>query len=222
MPIAVRSRHDPMPAIAPLPSLSVRAESNVAAMAQLQQRDEAEIERRFNARHRAYVACIDDRPVAWGWVATDTASIGELGFEFSLTTRERYLWNFVTLAPFRGRGIYPRLVDAIVRAESKTADRFWIAYAPENHASGAGVRRAGFVDVADLSFTTHGAPALHDILPGGARVAATVFGVAASTRPLAPCWRCEKSRVRDGRAERTCAAGECQCDYQVARSGCAA
>lgn len=222
MPIAVRSRIDPVPEIGALPHLTIRREYNAAVMAALQQRDVSDAERRFNEQHRAYIACLEDQPVAWGWVATNRAAIGELGFAFALPNRERYLWNFVTLAPFRGRGIYPRLVDAIVRQESASADRFWIVYAPENHASGAGVRRAGFVDVADLSFAPDGTPALYDLLPGGARIAASVLGVAASTTPLAPCWRCEKPRATDKRAGRSCATGQCRCDYQVPRSGCAA
>lgn len=222
MPIAVRSRRDPLPRMQALQSLTVSCESSASVMSMLQQRPQADIAQRFEEGHRAYVAYLDTTPVAWGWVATRTAAIGELGFSFRLLPHERYLWNFVTLAPYRGRGIYPRLVDAIVRAESAEADRFWIVYAPENRASGAGVHRAGFVDVADLSFTQHGAPALRDLLPGGARIAARVLGVAIDSKPLAPCWRCERSAATGTASGRSCAMGECQCDYQEPRSGCAA
>jgi hypothetical protein len=124
----------------------------------------------------------------------------------------------VTLAAYRGHGIYPRLLQAIVRAESAEADRFWIGYAPENHASGAGMRKAGFVDAAEMSFDAHGRPAVRAMIPGGERDAARVLGLPITTEPLAPCWRC----VRAGRSGMSCPEGSCRCDYQEPKSGCAA
>src|SRR4051812_38212641 len=131
MPFAARHRQDPTPTIDALPGLVVRRETRADAMAAVQGRAVDEIARRFDEGHRAYVALRDGEPAAWGWVATRTASIGELGAAFAIPRGERYLWNFVTLASHRGQGIYPRLLDAIVRAESREAERFWIAYAPE-------------------------------------------------------------------------------------------
>jgi GNAT superfamily N-acetyltransferase len=187
-------------------------------MAALQGRTETEMTRRFETGHRAYVAWRDGEPAAWGWVATRAAEIGELGSSFTIPAGERYLWNFVTLPAHRGAGIYPRLLEAIVRAESREAERFWIAYAPENHASRAGIRKAGFVDLAELSFDATGRPALTELLPGGARVAARVLGLPVAAHALAACWRC----VRAGRGPMACAPGQCRCDYQRPKSGCAA
>ncbi len=218
MPFAARHRSDPCPPMAPLPGLVVRREFETAVMARLQQRDAAEIARRFEHGHRAYVAWRDDEPAAWGWVATRSADIGELGASFAIPAGERYLWNFVTRAPHRGLGIYPRLLDAIVRSESREAERFWIAYAPENHASGAGIRKAGFVALAELSFDAAGSAALRGLVPGGGRVASRVLGLPEASDDLAPCWRC----VRAGRGSMACAPGRCRCDYQQPTSGCAA
>jgi GNAT superfamily N-acetyltransferase len=218
MPFAARHRRDPVPSLEPLAGLTVLREDDAEFMAALQGRTADEIARRFAAGHRVYVAWRDGTPAAWGWVATRAAEIGELGSAFSIPTGERYLWNFVTLAAHRGQGIYPRLLDAIVRAESREAERFWIAYAPENRASGAGIRKAGFVDLAELSFDTEGRAALRALMPGGARVASRVLGVPETPLALAPCWRC----VRAGRGSMSCAPDRCQCDYQVAKSGCAA
>jgi GNAT superfamily N-acetyltransferase len=218
MPFAARHRRDPVPSIEPLPSLVVRREDDAEFMAALQGRAPEEMARRFAAGHRAYVAWRDGSPAAWGWVATRSAEIGELGSSFAIPAGERYLWNFVTLATHRGQGIYPRLLDAIVRAESVDAERFWIAYAPENHASGAGIRKAGFVALAELSFDAHGRAALRAMIPGGARVASRVLGLPETPIALAPCWRC----VRAGRASMSCAPDRCACDYQVPKSGCAA
>lgn len=218
MPLAMRHRADPMPELAPLAGLTVSMESGVAVMAAVQQRDEADIARRLEQGHRAYVARRDGEAAAFGWVATRTATIGELGAAFDIPRGQRYLWNFVTLPAHRGLGVYPRLLQAIVRAESREADRFWIAYAPENHASGAGIRKAGFVDVAELSFDAAGQPALRALLAGGDRAASRLLGLPTRDAQLAPCWRC----VRAGRGAMACREGSCRCDYQVPASGCAA
>ena len=218
MPFAARHRTDPTPQLDRLPGLAVRREECALMMAALQGRTEAEIQRRFDAGHRAYVAWRDGVPAAWGWVATRTADIGELGASFTIPAGERYLWNFVTLPAHRGRGVYPRLLAAIVRAESREAERFWIAYAPENHASGAGIRKAGFVALAELSFDAGGRAALRELVPGGGRVASRVLGLPEATDDLAQCWRC----VRAGRGGMSCAPARCRCDYQIPTSGCAA
>ena len=215
--IALRHRSDPTPTLSPLAGLVVRCVDNAAVMSALQRRAQQDIQRRFDAGHRAYVALLHDVPAAFGWVATQSAEIGELGSTFEIPRGERYLWNFVTLEGFRGRGIYPRLVDAIVRAESREAEQFWIAYAPENHASGSGVRKAGFTALAELSFDTAGRPAVQSVVPGGARIVSRLLGLPEARAALTPCWRC----VRAGRGTMYCAPGECRCDYQVPASGCA-
>jgi hypothetical protein len=143
--------------------------------------------------------------------------IGEVGANFSVPHGERYLWNFVTLPTHRGLGIYPRLLREIVNAESREAERFWIAYAPENHASGSGITKAGFSTLAEMSFDSSGQPALRAIVPGGATIASRVLGLRETTDTLTPCWRC----VRAGRAGMFCAAGTCRCDYQQPLSSCA-
>ena len=216
--LALRHRSDPTPPLAALAGLVIRRETRASAMAVLQQRAELEMQRRLDVGHRAYVAYLNDAPAAFGWVATQSAELGELRSTFAVPNDERYLWNFVTLASFRGLGIYPRLVDAIVHAESREAERFWIAYAPENHASGSGIRKAGFTALAELSFDADGRPALRPIVPGGARIASRLLGLPESQDALTPCWRC----VRAGRGAMYCAPGECRCDYQVPASGCAA
>src|SRR3712207_4221113 len=129
MPLATRHRDDPAPGLAPLPPLVVRREENPQFMAALPGTPATEMARRFAAGHRAYAAWYDGVPAGWGWVATRAAEIGELGSAFTIPGGERYLWNFVTLPAHRGLGVYPRLLDAIVRAESVEAHRFWVAYA---------------------------------------------------------------------------------------------
>lgn len=217
MPFATRSGNDPMPMLAPLPSLEVHRVWDAAFMASLQSRAREEMEHRFEDGHRAYVAWWKEEPVAWGWVATRVASIGEIAASFDIPKGERYLWNFVTLASHRGLGIYPRLLQAIVRAESAQATRFWIGFAPENRASGAGIAKAGFTSSAEVSFDTAGRAAARALVPGGGAEVSRVLGIHETTEPLTPCWRC----IRAGRGAMACAEGSCACDYQVSESGCA-
>src|SRR5690349_17167180 len=101
MPFATRHRDDPSVALSPLDALEVHHVWDVAFMAELQQRREADIAERFANGHRPYVAWRNEEPAAFGWVATRTASIGELGTTFTIAERERYLWNFVTLPAHR-------------------------------------------------------------------------------------------------------------------------
>ncbi len=216
MALATRHRADPAPRLTPVPGLVIRREHDPQVMAALQGRTELEMERRLQAGHHPYVAVLHGAAAAWGWAATRTAEIGELASTVVIPEGERYLWNFVTLKAFRGMGIYPRLLDGIVEAEP--ARRFWIAYAPENHASGAGIRRAGFTDVAELSFDAEGRAALRSIAPGGARAASRVLGLPEAERELAQCWRC----ARAGRGPMACEAGRCPCDYQRPEHACAA
>jgi ribosomal protein S18 acetylase RimI-like enzyme len=217
MPIATRLRNDPMPQLAALIGLTVRHESDAAVMAAVQGKSEPDMTARFAAGHRAYVAMLNGQPAAFGWVGTRVASIGELQTEFTIPEGERYLWNFVTLESHRGLGIYPRLLQEIVRAEECDAERFWIIYAPENHASGSGIRKAGFMNVAELSFDAAGRPALQAMDPSGVIEASRVLGVPIATETLTQCWRC----ARAGRFNMRCAEGSCACDYQLPRSGCA-
>jgi ribosomal protein S18 acetylase RimI-like enzyme len=214
MPLALRYRHD-VPALRePLARLVVEREEDVALMAAIQGTNEEAIERRFNAGHRAYLAWWDGWPAAWGWVATRTAEIGELGSTFTIPEGERYLWNFVTLPAHRGKGIYPRLLDAIVQAEADEADCFWIVFAPENHASGAGIRKAGFTTVAELSYDSAGRPAVRSLAAGG-EAAALLLGLPLVTEELAPCWHCVRAARHPGTP---CRSGQCRCDYQKLRA----
>jgi len=221
MALALRHRDDSIAEMTPLPQLSVRRETDPAAMARLQGKSLEDMARRFELGHRAYVACWNDEPVSWGWVATREAEIGELRMRFGIPAGERYLWNFVTMPSRRGLGIYPRLLEAIVSAESDEAERFWIAYAPENHASGSGIRKAGFVTVAELSFDVMGRPALRVVAPDEV-AAARMFGVPMSDE-LSACWRCARAAASTQATQTSCTTtASCCCDYQRPEVTCAA
>jgi GNAT superfamily N-acetyltransferase len=147
---------------------------------------------RLNDGHLPYVARMNGQPVGYGWVATRKASIGELDLDFELPSGDRYLWDFATLPDWQGRGLYPRLLQTILERESKNAKRFWIIHAPENLPSGAGMNKAGFESVGQISFTTDGSVGLapySDSLDR-ARKGANLLGVPVIDSVLAPCWHC--------------------------------
>jgi GNAT superfamily N-acetyltransferase len=218
MPIAARHVKDAAPLLPALTTLTVRRTTSPILMSSLQQRRVDDMIERFAAGHRAYVAWYDGEPAAFGWVATRGGGIGELAVRFTLPARDAYLWNFVTVPAFRGLGIYPRLVDAIVRAETPYADRFWIIYAPENHASGSGIAKAGFTNLAELSFDANGRAAVRALIAGGGSAAAKLLGVPEISGDLSLCWRC----ARAGNMQSRCASGTCSCDYQNKEQACAA
>jgi GNAT superfamily N-acetyltransferase len=219
MALALRLKDDMAPEMTPLAELSVRQETDPAAMARLQGKPVDEMVRRFAGGDRAYIGCWNGEPVSWGWVATKKAEIGELRLSFAIPAGERYLWNFVTLRSHRGLGIYPRLLNEIVRAESNEAERFWIAYAPENRASGSGIRKAGFVTVAELSFDPKGRPAVEVVAPDEV-AAARMFGLPQASG-LSACWRC--ALVAPTASDTSCVTTKpCCCDYQRPEVSCAA
>jgi hypothetical protein len=171
-----------------------------------------EVKARRDAGHRPYIGRLDGRAVTYGWVATREASIGELGLVFRLSPEDRYLWDFATSSEWQGRGLYPRLLQTILIAESRSARRFWIIHAPENAPSGAGMQKAGLAPVGRLSFRPDGGVALASSgATERALAGADLLGVPLILDDLAPCWRCESAHGPDD-------GGACAC--RTAESGC--
>jgi GNAT superfamily N-acetyltransferase len=149
MPFGTWWRGDAFPNLPPLPAFSAYKEADAHAIVQLTGLSEREASKRLQAGHIAYVAAIGDSPAAYGWVATQTGGIVELQLTFSVAPGNRYLWDFLTLPHWRGRGIYPHLLQEIIRQE-QNVERFWIGYAPGNDVSAHGIEKAGFRIVGDL------------------------------------------------------------------------
>jgi GNAT superfamily N-acetyltransferase len=189
MALATWWRGDPVAALRPLPEFTVRLETDDAALAALNRISLDEVWGRRTGGHRPYVGYIDGAPVTYGWAAASSAEIGELRLRFALPDDTRYLWDFATLPAWQGRGLYPRLLQAIIAAEG--AARYWIIHAPENVPSGAGMRKAGFEAVGQLSFLPDGSAGLlpFDAAERGAAGAA-LLGVPLLDGGLSPCWRC--------------------------------
>jgi len=149
MPFGTWWRGDPLPALTPLPPFSARLSTDTQLIGRLTNLSAQEINARVQRGNHPYIAFVDDAPVAYGWAATQEGGIAELQFSFPIPARNCYLWNFLTLPQWRGRGIYPRLLQAII-SQQQLIDHFWIGFEPGNEASARGIKKAGFHLVSDL------------------------------------------------------------------------
>ena len=112
---------------------------------------------RVGMRHargcRSFAALDRGRLASYGWLSTRPEWIGELGREISPSTGEAYVWNCMTLPPFRRQGHYRALLQGIVaRARFEGLTRLWIG-SIETPAERADAD-AGFLPV--LHFTVTG------------------------------------------------------------------
>jgi GNAT superfamily N-acetyltransferase len=195
MAVATWWHGDSLPQLPPLPGFDAALTDNVPLAARLAQLNEQEVQTRMDGGHRLYVASLREIPISYGWVATRNASIGKLGITFQLPTKNLYLWDFATLPTWRGYGVYPQLLQVILKQEASSGDRFWIIYAPENHASERGIHKAGMSPVAELSFAVKGGAGLVPFAEiARAQTWADVVNIpllpAQQSDMLAPCWSC--------------------------------
>ena len=191
MALATWWRGDAVPTLSLLPGFRVEASHDAHMIAQITQLAPDEIRQRMYAGHQPYLAFVEQTPVGYGWMATQQASIGELGLQFALPETNRYLWDFATLPEWQGYGIYPRLLQHIVMQQSSTVERIWIIHAPENSPSGAGMTKAGLLPIGQLSFRSDGGVGLAPFdSRERARAGAALLGVPLIERVLAPCWSC--------------------------------
>jgi GNAT superfamily N-acetyltransferase len=153
-------RGDPLPALPPLDGLTVARADDADTIAAIARLSADEAHRRLTTGNRAYVARVHGAVVAHGWSATRAVEIGEISLTFTLPPGDHYLWAFATAPDWRGRGIYPRLLQAILRAEMDEAARFWIGHEPGNAASARGILKAGFTHMGDLFILPSGGMAL--------------------------------------------------------------
>jgi GNAT superfamily N-acetyltransferase len=183
---------DTITSLPSLPGFTAGRVVNWHELAKINHLSDAEVIDRLKDGHRSYVARIYGQPVAYGWLATSKVSIGELNINVELPSDDRYLWDFATLPDWQGRGLYPRLLQSILEQEIQNAKRFWIIHAPENLPSGAGMSKAGFEFVGQLSFTLDGKVGLapYSDATERARIGADLLQVPIIESILAPCWNC--------------------------------
>ncbi|HET8523371.1 MAG TPA: GNAT family N-acetyltransferase [Thermomicrobiales bacterium] len=148
-------RGDPLPALPSIPDLNLEPVVSERLLADMTGLDIEEIQARIGRGHQPWLASLGSDPVGYGWMATRRADIGELGITLHLPPGNRYLWNFVTEPDWRGRGIYPQLIQAMIAGDT-AASRFWIGHDVDNFASARGIIRAGFQSTGTLYRRTDG------------------------------------------------------------------
>ena len=134
---------DSLPALPPIKNWQVRMCDDITILKPLMILPAANIQAMLDARHRCYVAYLDETAVAYGWSAIAHAAFGP-GVRFFVPEGNRYLYCFTTRPQWRGRGFYPHLLQEIIQRESIVSDRFWIIHQLANSASRKGIDRAGF------------------------------------------------------------------------------
>lgn len=161
--------------------------------------------------HVAYAAYINNEPAAFGWMARGKALIGELAHELVLPIGNRYLWNFRTMEAFRGLGIYPALLQFMIRQEREKADRFWIIHAPENSSSLAGIKKAGFHYAGKLYNTDSATTIEKTTLSQTLSSLLAEMNIVLSEEEPASCWNCSSPYLKKRKRECCCAASQNEC-----------
>jgi GNAT superfamily N-acetyltransferase len=131
--------------------LTVEASTHVELLSNLMGIPEADLSEQLGFGHRAYLAHLGTLPVAVGWSATGAVALFGGRVTLHVPPNHRYLYGFVTHPDWRGRGIYPQLLQAILRTEEQ--EHFWIMHLLENTSSQRGIDKAGFRVAGRLSFS---------------------------------------------------------------------
>lgn len=164
-----------------------------------------DVTKRLANDNLAFVAFINNQPAAFGWMARDNARVGELNHEFILPTGNRYLWNFRTLEAFRGRGIYPALLQYILQHGDNKANRFWIIHAPENKASLKGIQRAGFSYVGKLHLDEDDNASIeYNEYALNFQEELDYMNITLSAQTASSCWNCSSPYLKKRRPECCC------------------
>lgn len=100
---------------------------------------------RFNRGEICGVARLNSEVVSYCWVAFQQAEVGEINRTIKLRNNELYLYDAFTLPDYRGRGLFPALLTAILGfAKSQGYSRALIFSLRENRPSVRGIEKAGF------------------------------------------------------------------------------
>ncbi len=198
------SSNNSLPFIKPVSGLQVKVCNNTKLLSVMAGVPEAAVEKRLDEDHVAFLATINEHPAAFGWIATSKAVIGELNHTMVLPRRNRYLWNFRTLEAYRGLGIYPALLQHIIRTDGDNADRFWIIHAPENKSSLNGIVKAGFEYTGKL-YTNNGITLIEKTnISTSHKELLTGLNIFLSAATPASCWNCSSPYVKKRFAQCCC------------------
>ena len=145
---------DVLPICESVSGLTVEESKHVELLSPLMGFPEAAMREQLLLGHRAYLARLGTLPVAVGWSATGEVAVLGGRVILHVPPNNRYLYGFVTHPDWRGRGIYPHLLQAILRTEEQ--EHFWIMHLLGNTPSQRGIHKAGFRVAGRLSFLPTG------------------------------------------------------------------
>jgi hypothetical protein len=101
---------------------------------------------------RCFGAWLGHELVGYGWLSSKSEWIGEFELEIVLASDEAYIWNCVTLAPHRMKGVFRSLVTSLVgQARTEGLSRLWIASIVG--VGGNTIQQAGFEPALSLDST---------------------------------------------------------------------
>ena len=82
---------------------------------------------RFARGCLSFGALLDGELLGYGWLSVDPEWIGEVQLEIKPREREAYIWNCVTLAEHRRKGVFRSLVSGMTLAARRLGKRrVWI------------------------------------------------------------------------------------------------
>jgi RimJ/RimL family protein N-acetyltransferase len=143
-----------MPVCERVSGLTVEESKHVELLSHLMGRPEAALREQLWLGHRAYLARLGRLPVAVGWSATGEVALLGGRVRLHIPPHHRYLYGFVTHPDWRGRGMYPYVLQALLRTEEQ--ESFWIMHLLENTSSQRGIHKAGFRGAGRFSFFSIG------------------------------------------------------------------
>jgi len=102
---------------------------------------------------RCFGAWFGHELVGYGWLSSKPEWIGEVQLEIAPAAREAYVWNCVTLAPHRRKGVFRSVVTSVVaKAAEEGLARLWIASSEDIGQNS--LLKAGFVPVVHFDTAT--------------------------------------------------------------------
>jgi hypothetical protein len=207
------SKTDTLPSIKIIEGVRMEECSNVKLLSEIGTTTVDDVTTRLANGHVAFVAYVNNQPAAFGWIAREKAKIGELNHEMILPEGNRYLWNFRTLEKFRGFGIYPALLQYIIKSDIERVERFWIIHAPENISSLSGIIKAGFKFKGTLYTNKNGLVAIETNATHSDtdRKLLSIMNIPVSTQPAASCWNCSSPYLKKRTSDCCCVKAQKEC-----------
>lgn len=114
---------------------------------------QATFRQRLSHTSGCYAVEHDGKILHASWVTTDCAWTRELRSHLCVGPGDAYVFESVTRADARGRGVYPFALRALCRAlDGEGVDRLWVAVEAQNAPSLKAVAKAGFEKAFEISY----------------------------------------------------------------------